>query len=120
MINDPKLYVQNINSFSHLLDRLCIENIKLGDFTRRLEIEQNKGKDTNLETINKLYRSMRLSNESRGYVKNCIDKLLHTIIKDGEYNTLEEIRTHVLPDDTREDFSTRENPGDEFVDIKTN
>lgn len=116
MVNDPNLYVQNVNSFSHLLDRLCIENIKLGDFTRRLEIEQNKGKDANLEIINNLYRGMRLANETRAYVKNQLDKLLHNVMETGKYNTLEEVRTHVLDTDPKENLSTRENPGDEFTD----
>lgn len=113
MINNPKLHVQNVNSFSHLLDRLCIENIKLGDFTRRLELEQRKD-NADLELINNLYRGMRLSNETRAYLKNQLDKLLHDVIADGKYDTLEEIRTHVLPDDPKEDLSTRSDPGAEF------
>ena len=120
MVNSPDLYVQNINSFSHLLDRLCIENIKLGDFTRRLELEQRKGTNADTNLVNNLYRSMRLANESRGYVKNAIDKLLHTVIKSGKYETLEEIRTHILPDDPVEDLTTREDPGAEFSDTEPN
>lgn len=120
MVNSPDLYVQNINSFSHLLDRLCIENIKLGDFTRRLELEQRKGDQADTNLVNNLYRSMRLANESRGYVKNAIDKLLHKVIASGRYETLEEIRTHALPDDPQEELTTREDPGAEFSDTEPN
>ncbi len=98
-----KVYVQNVNSFSHLLDRLCIENIKLADFVRRLELEQRKGDLCDPEVVNRLYRSTRLSNEARSYVKNQIDQLLSDVMKSGEYNTLEEMRTALLPNDKSED-----------------
>jgi len=96
-----KLYIQNVDSFSHLLDRLCIENIKLADFVRRIEFEQ-RNDSQDLELIDRLYRGLKLANESRSHIKNKLDKFLHDVINEGNYRVLEEVRTAVLPEDQDE------------------
>jgi len=118
MSYEDKLYVQNVNSFSHLLDRLTVENIKLADFVRRMEIEQSRDKE-DLEAINRLYKGLRLANEARAAVKNKLDQLLSDVMKAGCYHVLSEQRTFRLPTDSNnDDIVTREDPGAEFHESK--
>lgn len=107
------MYTQNVDSFSHLVDRLCVENIKLADFVRRLEIEQKKD-EPDLALVSGLYKGVRLANESRASVKNHLDRMLSEAINSGRYDVLSEQRTFRLPGDDREEIVTRENPEAEF------
>lgn len=111
------LYTQNIDSFSHLMDRLVVENIKLADYVRRMEMEQEKpDEERNLKLIDRLYRGLRLANEARASAKNKLDQLLSKVIAAGEYHVLSEVRTFRLPGDTRENIQPRKHPEEEFQD----
>lgn len=110
-----RLYTQNIDSFSHLVDRLIVENIKLADYVRRMEMEQEKPDgERDLKLIDSLYRGLRLANEARASAKNHLDQLLSKVMASGQYHVLSEIRTFRLPGDTAEKIQPRKNPGDEF------
>ena len=115
-----KMYVQNTDSFSHLVDRLIVENLKLADFVRRLEIclEKPRSKERDDE-MNNLYAGLRLANESRAAQKNALDKLLSQVMADGEYHVLGEMRTFALPEDvTENDASLRfNNPDTDATEI---
>jgi len=90
------VHIQSVDSIGHLVDRLVVENIKLAEFTRRIEVEQRKDDcDTNL--VNRLYTGLRLANEARAYIKNSIDECISRAINAGEYHILREVRTHRLP-----------------------
>ncbi len=111
------LYTQNIDSFAHLIDRLVVENIKLADFVRRLEMEQESPNgERDLKRIDRLYKGLRGANEARASAKNHLDKLLSDVMAAGEYHVLSEVRTFRLPGDTQEDIQPRKEPGDEFQD----
>ncbi len=101
-------HTQNVDSFGHLVDRLIVENLKLADFVRRLEIAtEEDSTEENLREVKSLYTKLRLANESRSACKNALDKLLSDVVRAGDYSVLEEMRTFSLPGDVKENNPLR-------------
>jgi hypothetical protein len=105
------MYIQNVDSFSHLIDRLIVENLKLADFVRRLEIETAKEVPDH-PGVTRLYASLRLANESRAACKNGLDNLLMKVVKEGSYEVLNEMRTFRLPTESDSEVPLRFNDHD--------
>jgi hypothetical protein len=96
------LRIHNTNSLSHFIDRLVVENIKLYDYQRRIEVEISR-EEVDHKLVTTLYQSCFLANEARAAAKNEIDKVLSESFKAGAYDTLGETRTFKLAlDDTPE------------------
>jgi hypothetical protein len=110
------LKTHNLDSMSHFIDRLIVENIKLYDFQRRIEVEYDKGADRDDKAIASLYQSTINANEARAMAKNKIDFTLAEALKCGSYSVITETRTFSVPTDPPHGAKPRmgEHSGTEF------
>ena len=83
-------FIPNLNTFSALVDRLIIENIKLVNFENRL-IDVRKGR---LKAEKKdLEVKCLVQKKIIALLKEELSGLLQRVITDGEYEALPEKRT---------------------------
>jgi hypothetical protein len=113
-----QIFIQSVDSMGHLIDRLVVENIKLYDFQRRIEIEQAviEGERDN-KAISDLYRKTCCANEARAAVKNKIDNLLSEAIRAGDYRIMQETRTFAADGQEAVPGRMGENSGTEFQNV---
>lgn len=116
------LKTHNLDSMSHFIDRLIVENIKLYDFQRRIEVEYDRGKDRDDKKIASLYQSTIHSNEARAMAKNKIDSTIAEALQCGSYSVITETRTFNVPTDPPHEAMPRmgEHSGTEFQPEFTN
>ena len=83
---------ERVTSMGELIDRLIVEDHKLGHFERAKAAEQKKeNPDANL--IVRWDKASRTANEKRSIIKGAIDKMFAKAIKEGKYSPIEEMRT---------------------------
>jgi hypothetical protein len=92
----PKKYIPNLNTLADLIDRLIVEVNKLSFFENMKREEHAKG-EPNAEMIAHWDNLSRDCCEYRSMLKNEINRVLSNICKNGEYETLEELRTFRKP-----------------------
>lgn len=88
-----KVYISNLNTFSTLIDRLCIENVKLSHFEFLLGFEDAKFGLSNSYSPEALHQKISCQHQIISAIKVEIVELLSQILTVGKYEYIDESRT---------------------------
>ena len=80
--------IPNLNTFSTLVDRLSIENVKLSHFENALEHD-----NPNSQQSDELKRKIAVQNEIIHGLKNELTEFMHEVLQSGHYDYIKEERT---------------------------
>lgn len=92
-----KVYITNLNSFSTLIDRLCIENVKLSHFEYLLEEYESNSSASALHSPESLRLKISSQVELIAAIKEELVNLLSQLLSAGLYNYYDESRTFREP-----------------------
>jgi len=87
-IKVPRRKIPNLNTFSTLIDRLCIENVKKSHFEYLLD---NGGQEPDL--IRAFHDKILVQNEIIAAIRLELTDLMIEILKYGTYDYVDEERT---------------------------
>jgi hypothetical protein len=92
-----KIYITNLNTFSTLVDRLCIENVKMSHFEFLIEQNEINTSQSGSLSRDQLLQKISIQREMISVIKEEIVNLLSIILEEGSYEYLDESRTFRAP-----------------------
>lgn len=88
-----KVYITNLNTFSTLIDRLCIENVKLSHFEFLLEFKDSNPGISESYSLESLHQKISFQHQIISVIKEEIVELLSQVLQTGKYDYIDESRT---------------------------
>jgi hypothetical protein len=85
--------ISNVNNLGSLIDRLCIENLKVMNLEHRKLAECHKDNPDGAKVV-AWHKAMRTAAESRAALKNLIDQTFKEAIDSGSYDFIAEARDY--------------------------